>query len=108
MNHYYENIAASGQEHLENVILDIVESMHKASGLRRLCLAGGVALNCVANQRLMNLDFIDELYIQPAASDAGLSLGAAYLIARSGAKRSALCRMSISGRDIIISKLERL
>jgi carbamoyltransferase len=79
---YFEDIAACGQEHLEKVFVDMVENLHKKTKLTKLCLAGGVALNCVVNQRLMNLDFIDDIYIQPAASDAGLSLGACYLIAR--------------------------
>jgi carbamoyltransferase len=79
---FYEDIAASGQEHLENVLVELVTHFHKKTGLRKLCLAGGVALNCVANQKLMGLDFIDEIFIQPAASDAGLSLGAAYIVSQ--------------------------
>ena len=82
MTSFYEDIAASGQEHLENVLVDLVTNFHKQTGLRKLCLAGGVALNCVANQKLMGLDFIDEIFIQPAASDAGLSLGAAYIVSQ--------------------------
>jgi carbamoyltransferase len=81
MTEYYKNIAASAQKHLENVIVSIITKFHKDTGLRKLCLAGGVALNVVVNQKLMNLDFIDEIYIQPAANDAGISLGAAYIIA---------------------------
>ncbi|MEM8907430.1 MAG: carbamoyltransferase C-terminal domain-containing protein [Bacteroidota bacterium] len=81
MTKYYENIAASGQEHLENVIIHLIETFHKKTGLRKICLAGGVALNCVANQRIMNLDCIDAIFVQPASNDAGLSLGSAYLIA---------------------------
>jgi carbamoyltransferase len=82
MSHYYEDIAAAGQEHLENVVVDLVSRMHQETNLRKLCFAGGVALNCVLNQKLMNLDYIEELYIQPAASDAGLALGACYIIAK--------------------------
>lgn len=81
MTPYYEDIAASGQFHLENAIVDIVTAFQQRTGLRKLCLAGGVALNCVANQRLMNLAGVDAIYVQPAASDAGVSLGAAYLTA---------------------------
>jgi carbamoyltransferase len=58
----------------------MVEEFHRRTGLRKLRLAGGVALNCVANQKLMNLDCIDDLYIQPAAGDAGVALGAAMLL----------------------------
>jgi carbamoyltransferase len=79
MSDYYADIAASGQKHLEDVIENIITKLHKDTGIRKVCLAGGVALNVVVNQRLMNLDFIDEIYIQPAANDAGVSIGAAYL-----------------------------
>lgn len=81
MTKYYEDIAASGQRHLEECIVNLVTGFHKETGLRNVCLAGGVALNVVANQRVMNLDFIDDIYIQPAANDAGVALGAAYLMA---------------------------
>ena len=79
MTSFYEDVAASAQRHLERVVVDMVTHFHRRTGLRKLCLAGGVALNVVVNQRLMNLDFIDDLYIQPAANDAGVSVGAAYL-----------------------------
>ncbi|MFN8297497.1 MAG: carbamoyltransferase C-terminal domain-containing protein [Chitinophagales bacterium] len=75
----YRDIAASAQQHLEELLVAIVTDFHKKTGLRNLCLAGGVALNCAANQKLANLPFIDNIYIQPASSDAGVSLGAAYL-----------------------------
>jgi carbamoyltransferase len=77
---YYKNIAAAGQEKLEQAVLATVKSLHEATGLRRLCLAGGVALNCEVNQHLMNLDFIDEIFVQPASGDDGISLGAAWLV----------------------------
>jgi carbamoyltransferase len=73
----YYDIAASAQYQLEKVILAMVEDFHKRTGLRKICLAGGVALNCLVNQKIMNLDFIDEIYVQPAAGDSGISLGAA-------------------------------
>ena len=64
---------------LETALIELVSDLHKKTGLRKLCLAGGVALNCLANQKLAELDFIDDIYVQPASSDAGISLGAAYL-----------------------------
>lgn len=81
MSSVYENVAASGQEQLEQAYVHLVRRLHEETGLRKLCCAGGTSLNCVLNQRLMALDFVDELYIQPASSDAGVSLGAAYLVA---------------------------
>ena len=78
---HYKDVAASTQFHLENIIVDMVTAFHRKTGLRKLCLAGGVALNCLVNQKLMNLPFIDEFYVMPASSDAGISLGAALYVA---------------------------
>lgn len=72
----YANIAASIQAATEEVILAIVERTIRSTGVRRVCLAGGVALNSAANGRIRReLDV--ELYIQPCAGDAGAALGAA-------------------------------
>lgn len=76
----YKDVAASAQKHLEDVILDMVNHFQKTTGLRKLCLAGGVALNCLVNQKLMNLGCIDDIYVQPASSDAGISMGAAMYV----------------------------
>jgi carbamoyltransferase len=73
----HKDIAASAQKLLEDVIVEIVTNFNKTTGLSKICLAGGVSLNCLANQKIMNLPFIDDIYIQPAASDAGVALGAA-------------------------------
>jgi carbamoyltransferase len=73
----YFDIAASAQKQLENVIVEIVKDFYKKTGIRKICLAGGVALNCLANQKIMDFDFIDDIYVQPAAGDTGISLGAA-------------------------------
>ena len=76
---HYKNVAASAQQALEDQVIHLVRDYHKRTGLNNLCLAGGVALNCVMNQRLANLPEIDGFFVQPAAGDAGVSLGAAYL-----------------------------
>jgi carbamoyltransferase len=73
------NIAASAQRLLEDALVEVVCEFAKETGLRKLSMAGGVALNCAANRKLLALDCIDELFIQPASGDAGISLGAAYL-----------------------------
>ena len=75
----YQNLSASAQLQLENALIEIVTDLYKKTKIKNLCLAGGVALNCLANQKLAQLDFIEKLYIQPASSDAGISLGGAYL-----------------------------
>jgi len=81
MTKHFQDVAASGQKLLEEVLVHLITDFHSRTGLRKLCLAGGIALNVTANQRLMNLPFIDDIYIQPAANDAGISLGAAYWVA---------------------------
>ena len=71
------DIAASIQAVTEDVVLKMVRHVHKETGLKKLCLAGGVALNCVANGRLLRNGPFEEIWIQPAAGDAGGALGAA-------------------------------
>jgi carbamoyltransferase len=74
---YYADLAASVQVTAEEVLLSAVRALQRQTGQRRLCMAGGVALNGVANQRLLREGNFDELYIQPAAGDSGGALGAA-------------------------------
>lgn len=71
------DIAASIQSVTEEIILKMVNWVHKETGQKRLCLAGGVALNCVANGRILRESDFEEIWIQPAAGDAGGALGAA-------------------------------
>ncbi len=73
------DIAASIQQVTEEIVLQLARSLRKETGERRLCLAGGVALNCVANGRLLREAGYDDLWIQPAAGDAGGALGSALL-----------------------------
>lgn len=77
VSEFHENFAASAQKRLEEVVCELVRWLHQKTGLRKVALAGGVALNCVANQRVFELDCIDDVFIQPASDDGGLSLGAA-------------------------------
>ena len=76
-NEYYADIAASIQKVTEEVMIKIATHLHRATGLRRLCMAGGVALNSVANSKILRDTPFDEIYIQPAAGDSGGALGAA-------------------------------
>jgi carbamoyltransferase len=71
------DLAASIQKILEEIVLRMARHVHAATGLKNLCLAGGVALNCVANGRLLREGPFERLWIQPAAGDAGGALGAA-------------------------------
>jgi carbamoyltransferase len=71
------DLAASIQAVTDEVILRMVRSLVTETGMRKLCLAGGVALNCVANGKVLRDGAIDHLWVQPAAGDAGGALGAA-------------------------------
>ena len=76
------DLAASIQAVTEEIVLRLARSVQKETGAKNLCLAGGVALNCVANGKLLREGIFDGIWIQPAAGDAGGALGAA------------LCRLS--------------
>jgi len=71
------DLAASVQAVTEEIMLRMARHIRKETGERHLCLAGGVALNCVANGKLLRSGIFDDIYIQPAAGDAGGALGAA-------------------------------
>lgn len=79
-NQYYADVAASLQKVLEEAMVKLARRAHEATGLRRLCVAGGVALNSVANYKILAHTPFEELYIQPAAGDAGGALGAALYV----------------------------
>src|SRR4029434_2492141 len=71
------DLARSVQEITEEVMLKMVRFAHRETGMRDLCLAGGVALNCVGNVRLLRDAPFDQIWIQPAAGDAGGAVGVA-------------------------------
>tara|TARA_B100000963_G_scaffold317387_1_gene297805 strand:+ start:4418 stop:6250 length:1833 start_codon:yes stop_codon:yes gene_type:complete len=74
---FHMDIAASIQAVTEEIILKLTKSIRKEYNIKYLCLAGGVALNCVANGRILKNKIFENIWIQPAAGDAGGSLGAA-------------------------------
>jgi carbamoyltransferase len=76
-NQYYADIAASIQKVTEEVLLGMARSIKKETGQKRLCIAGGVALNSVANSRILRETGFEELFVQPSAGDGGGALGAA-------------------------------
>ncbi|MBV2364457.1 carbamoyltransferase family protein [Streptomonospora nanhaiensis] len=78
----HADLAASMQHRLEEVLLDLVTWLHERTGLRDLAMAGGVALNCVANTRVFADGPFDDVWVQPAAGDAGTALGGALHLAR--------------------------
>ena len=74
---HHADLAASVQQVLEECYFALLNTVHKKTGARAVCLAGGVALNCVANGMIFERTPFRELYVQPAAHDAGTSIGAA-------------------------------
>ncbi len=77
LDNRHHAIAASMQRRLEEVVLDNLRELRRATGMRKLCLAGGVAYNCVTNGKILETTGFDQIYIQSAAGDAGLAIGAA-------------------------------
>src|SRR5262249_30979848 len=76
-NQYYADVAASVQHLTEEVLLKAARHLHRQTGLRNLAMAGGVALNSVANGRIMRETPFEQAYIQPNAGDAGGALAPA-------------------------------
>ncbi len=74
------DLARSVQEVTEEIMLRMARHVHRVTGQRRLCLAGGVALNCVGNGKILRNGPFDAIWIQPAAGDAGGALGAALFV----------------------------
>jgi carbamoyltransferase len=103
----HRDVAAALQECLDKVMLHICGHFGASTGLRRLALAGGVALNCTANGRLMKSGLFDEIYIQPAAGDDGSALGAAlYRSALAGDVRNVRCPPPFHGPAYSMEKIE--
>jgi carbamoyltransferase len=97
----HEEVAASLQRVFEDVYLDLVRNVHARTGLRTLCLAGGVALNAVANGRIRLETPFDDIWVQPAAGDSGTALGAAYDVwyRKLGGRRSFVMEHAYTGPE---------
>ena len=76
----HKNLASSLQARLEEVYLGMLRKLAKTTGSKSICLAGGVAFNCVANGKIFDATPFEQVYVQPAAGDAGLAVGAAYYV----------------------------
>ena len=77
LTQFHMDVAASAQAAIEEVVLTLARSLAKEHKSKNLCLAGGVALNCVANGKILKENIFEKIWIQPAAGDAGGALGAA-------------------------------
>ena len=77
LTQFHMDIASSIQKVTEDIMIKLAKSIRKEYNIKNLCLAGGVALNCVANGKILEEKIFDKIWIQPAAGDAGGALGAA-------------------------------
>lgn len=76
----HRNLASALQARLEEIYLGMLKKLAERTGLKAVCLAGGVAFNCVANGKIFDKTGFEQVYVHPAAGDAGLSVGAAYYV----------------------------
>jgi carbamoyltransferase len=76
----HKNLASALQARLEEVYLGMLKKLAERTGLKAVCLAGGVAFNCVANGKIFDKTGFEQVYVHPAAGDAGLAVGAAYYV----------------------------
>ncbi|EWC63251.1 Carbamoyltransferase family protein [Actinokineospora spheciospongiae] len=106
MTREHAELAASVQVRVEEVLLDLVRWLHERTGQRRLTMAGGVALNCVANTRIFAEGPFDEVWVQPAAGDAGTALGAALHVAATEGEPAAAMSGADLGRDWTDDEIE--
>jgi len=76
----HKNLASALQARLEEIYLGMLKKLSERTGLKAVCLAGGVAFNCVANGKIFDTTGFEHVYVHPAAGDAGLAVGAAYYV----------------------------
>ena len=99
LTQFHMDIASSSQAVSEEVVLRLTKDIAKEYNVKNLCMAGGVALNCVANGKILKNKVFENIWVQPAAGDAGGSLGAAlaYWYQELNNKRSVNLEDSMNG-----------
>lgn len=80
LSQFHKDMAASIQKVTDTLVVGMAHHVQKETGLKNLCMAGGVALNCVSNSKVLEQTDFKELFVQPAAGDAGGAVGAAYYV----------------------------
>jgi carbamoyltransferase len=110
----HKDLAASLQEALEEIVMHVLRHHRVATGLRNLCLAGGVAHNCTMNGKVMYSGMFDQVFVQPAAHDAGCALGAALLASHDAGYPTPFKRIGhvywgtdIGGEPEVLAQLEK-
>ncbi|OXM65992.1 carbamoyltransferase family protein [Amycolatopsis vastitatis] len=104
----HADLAASVQKVLEDILLELADWLYERTGQRDLAMAGGIALNCVANTRLHAEGPFDRIWVQPAAGDAGTALGAALQLAADAGERGAPMGDAGLGRGWTDEELEEI
>jgi len=82
LTQHHKNIAAALQLRTEEIVLSQLKHFQKQTGKKNICISGGVGLNCSLNGKILNSKLFDEIFVQPASGDAGVSLGAAILASK--------------------------
>ncbi|WP_439373333.1 carbamoyltransferase family protein [Bradyrhizobium sp. DASA03120] len=82
----HRDVSASLQEALERIVFHVLRHYREATGMKRLCLAGGVAHNCTVNGKLLYSGLFDDIFVQPASHDAGCALGGALMASHEGGR----------------------
>lgn len=101
----YMDVACSIQQVTEDIMLKLAHHTREVTGQRNLCLAGGVALNCVANGKILQKEWFDRLWIQPAAGDAGGALGAALSVWAAHQNENQVPAAPKKGEDLMMGSL---
>ncbi|MDA0752982.1 MAG: hypothetical protein O2964_19970, partial [Verrucomicrobia bacterium] len=101
----YMDVACSIQQVTEDIMLKLAHHTREVTGQRNLCLAGGVALNCVANGKILQKEWFDRLWIQPAAGDAGGALGAALSVWAAHQNGTQVPAAPKNGEDLMMGSL---
>lgn len=102
----HKDFAATVQKTLEDTVIHILNVAHEKYGKRNLALGGGVALNCKMNGKLKLLPWVEKMFVQPAANDGGLCVGAAYIGAIEGGDTVECMKSVYLGPDILESEVE--
>ncbi len=105
----HKDIAASAQKILEDTVLHVLDWLHQKTKSENLCLSGGVALNCLMNSKIRDKTKFKNIFVQPAANDAGTSIGAAFYVYNSilGNKRDFVLRNVYFGPDCSNEEIEK-
>ncbi len=106
---HHKNLAASVQFKLEQIGKRLAEVMYDRTGIPNFCLAGGVALNCDMNAKILGMPFTKDIFIQPASHDAGTALGAAYeLYSQLGYKTNFVMEHAYYGPEFSDEEIEKV